>query len=163
MPNGIQRHNRPNDIHWNQGAPLPPYVAYEIPNLLQDRGDQGRSAQRTDLLCNDAQVRGSQTLKETLTVAGVSNDTEPPDDPRDEGSMPQAQPVEDLETVVLHENQLDRCVKIGTTLMAALQFEFIHFLRHHSELFAWSYDDMPGISPEFISHKLSISSTYKPI
>ncbi|XP_016649719.1 PREDICTED: uncharacterized protein LOC107881130 [Prunus mume] len=31
------------------------------------------------------------------------------------------------------------------------------------EVFAWSYDDMPGISPDVISHKLSISTAHKPV
>lgn len=62
--------------------------------------------------------------RETFTLARVLNSTEPPHDPRDEASMPEAQQAEDLETVVLHENQLDRCVKIGTTLTADLRSEF---------------------------------------
>lgn len=77
--------------------------------------------------------------------------------------MPQAQQAEDLETVVLNEDQPDRCIKISTTLTIALQSEFIQFLHHHSKVFAWPYNDMLGISPKVISHKLSISPTYKPV
>ncbi|XP_034203886.1 uncharacterized protein LOC117618428 [Prunus dulcis] len=57
----------------------------------------------------------------------------------------------------------DRQVRIGTRLTANLRTQFIDFLRHHSEVFAWSYEDMPGIAPDVISHKLTISSAYKPV
>ncbi|KAI5344001.1 hypothetical protein L3X38_011878 [Prunus dulcis] len=36
-------------------------------------------------------------------------------------------------------------------------------LRHHSEVFALSYNDMPGNSPDVICHKLNISPVYKPM
>lgn len=77
--------------------------------------------------------------------------------------MPQAQLVEDMETMILHENHRNQYVKIGTTLTARLRYEFIQFLRHHFEVFASSYDDMSGISPNVIYHKLSISHAYKPV
>ncbi|CAL9001139.1 unnamed protein product [Prunus brigantina] len=47
--------------------------------------------------------------------------------------MPQAQPAEDLGTVILNEDQPDRCMKISTGLTPALRSEFIQFLHHHSE------------------------------
>ncbi|CAL2239333.1 unnamed protein product [Prunus armeniaca] len=75
--------------------------------------------------------------RETLVVHGTQNSREPIDDPRNETPMPQAQPAEDLETVILNEDQPNRCVKIGS----ALTMEFIQSLHHHSEVFAWSYND----------------------
>ncbi|CAL2265760.1 unnamed protein product [Prunus armeniaca] len=65
--------------------------------------------------------------------------------------------------MTLNEEQPDRRVKIGTRLAPSLRAQFIDFLWHHSEVFAWSYEDMPDISPEVISHKLSISPAYKPV
>ncbi|CAL8995965.1 unnamed protein product [Prunus brigantina] len=96
-------------------------------------------------------------------LQGLPNGSGPIDDPREETPTPLAQPAEELETVVLNEEHPDRCVKIGTALDPDLRGLFIDFLRHHAEVFAWSYDDMPGISPDVISHKLSISPTCKPV
>ncbi|XP_008239189.1 PREDICTED: uncharacterized protein LOC103337802 [Prunus mume] len=74
-----------------------------------------------------------------------------------------AQPAEELETIILNEEFPDRWVKIGTNLDPDLRRQFVDFLRQHAEVFAWSYDDMPGISPDVISHKLSISPAHKPV
>ncbi|XP_021833952.1 uncharacterized protein LOC110773737 [Prunus avium] len=103
-----------------------------------------------------------QKQKETFTVPGLLNGNEPVDDPSEETPTPVAQPAGDLETVALDERQPDRCVRIGTMLNTTLRAEFIQFLRQNSEVFAWSYNDMPGISPDIISHKLSISPAFKP-
>ncbi|CAL8991628.1 unnamed protein product [Prunus brigantina] len=77
-------------------------------------------------------------------------------------ATPQAQPAEELETISLSDVQ-DRQVRIGTSLSPSLRSEFISFLRANSEVFAWFYDDMPGISPDVISHKLSIYPSFKPV
>ncbi|XP_020417849.1 uncharacterized protein LOC109948606 [Prunus persica] len=100
---------------------------------------------------------------ETMSVQGVLNGTGPVDDPRDESPTPHTQPVEELETITLSEEQPDRQVRIGTRLAPTLRTQFINFLRNHSEVFTWSYEDMPGIAPEVISHKLSVSPSYKPV
>ncbi|CAL8163017.1 unnamed protein product [Prunus armeniaca] len=100
---------------------------------------------------------------EAMTVQGLPNGNEPIDDPREETPTPVAQPAEELEIVVLNEDFPDRCVKISTSLDPDLRGQFIDFLRQQAEVFAWSYDDMPGISPDVISHKLSISTGHKPV
>ncbi|XP_021812766.1 uncharacterized protein LOC110755794 [Prunus avium] len=99
----------------------------------------------------------------TNVVVPNGRGADKPDDPRDEAVTPQAQPIEDLESVTLSEAQPDRQVRIGTTLSSALLADFIAFLRANTEVFAWSYNDMPGIAPSVISHKLSICPTFKPI
>ncbi|CAL9013591.1 unnamed protein product, partial [Prunus brigantina] len=98
-------------------------------------------------------IRGDQLSARTCYAIVLKSET----------PTPLAQPAEELETVVLNEEHPDRCVKIGTSLGSDLREQFIGFLRHHAEVFAWSYDDMPGISPDVISHRLSISPICKPV
>lgn len=59
----------------------------------------------------------SKPPKEELSVVSMLNHTGLPDDPMNQILIPQAQLIEDLEMVVLHENHPDQCVKIGTTRM----------------------------------------------
>lgn len=68
-----------------------------------------------------------------------------------------------METIVLNEKYSKRTMRICITLSGALWSEFIDFLHMHSKVFIWSYDDMPGISLEAISHPLSLSPTFKPM
>ncbi|KAM1781776.1 hypothetical protein ACFX11_040315 [Malus domestica] len=54
-------------------------------------------------------------------------------------------------------------VKIGTTLSPPIRLALISFLQQNTEVFAWSYEDMSGISPDIICHRLSIDSKTKPM
>ncbi|KAM1625002.1 hypothetical protein ACFX2K_023133 [Malus domestica] len=52
-------------------------------------------------------------------------------------------------------------VKIGTTLSPPIRLALISFLQENTEVFAWSYEDMPGICPDIIYHRLSIDPKTK--
>ncbi|KAM1431158.1 hypothetical protein ACFX2I_047142 [Malus domestica] len=86
-----------------------------------------------------------------------------PDDPRDDFFTQQAQPAEELENVSISKDYPDRMVKIGTTLSPFIRLALISFLQENTEVFAWSYMDMPGISPDIICHHLSIDPKTKPV
>ncbi|KAM1262378.1 hypothetical protein FF1_027548 [Malus domestica] len=54
-------------------------------------------------------------------------------------------------------------VKIGTTLSPLIRLALISFLQDNIKVFTWSYEDMPGISPDIICHRLSIDPKTKPV
>ncbi|KAM1104893.1 hypothetical protein ACFX13_013508 [Malus domestica] len=54
-------------------------------------------------------------------------------------------------------------VKIGITLSPPIRLVLISFLQENIEVFAWSYEDMSGISPDIICHRLSINPKTKPV
>ncbi|KAM1776045.1 hypothetical protein ACFX15_042039 [Malus domestica] len=85
-----------------------------------------------------------------------------PDDPRDDSFTQQAQPAEELKNVSMSKDHPNRMVKIGTTLSPLFRLSLISFLQENADVFAWSYKDMPGISPDIICHHLSIDPKTKP-
>ncbi|KAM1877788.1 hypothetical protein ACFX14_039846 [Malus domestica] len=86
-----------------------------------------------------------------------------PDDLRDDSFTQQAQPAEELEKVSISKDYPDHMVKIGTTLSPPIRLALISFLQENTEIFAWSYEDMPGISPDIFCHRLSIDPKTKPV
>ncbi|CAL8164127.1 unnamed protein product [Prunus armeniaca] len=89
--------------------------------------------------------------------------TKQPEDPRDEYVTQQAEPVEDLELVRLDDDILDRQVRNDTSLSQELCFDLVAFLRLNSKVFAWSYNNMPDISHDIISHRLSINPAVRTV
>ncbi|XP_077232461.1 uncharacterized protein LOC143869789 [Tasmannia lanceolata] len=73
------------------------------------------------------------------------------------------QPAENLVSIPLFENDEERLIKIGSTLGDSIREELVQFLRKNADIFAWTLDDMPGIDPKVIVHKLSVDPTCKPI
>ncbi|KAJ9535562.1 hypothetical protein OSB04_un001302 [Centaurea solstitialis] len=68
-----------------------------------------------------------------------------------------------LEEVVLDHKHPDRKVFVGATLTPDIKNSIISFLQEHSDCFAWSHEDMVGIDPNIISHKLNVDPTFKPV
>ena len=71
--------------------------------------------------------------------------------------------LEDLEEIQIDSDHPDCAVKIGTYLGPEVRNQLIKFLRAHKTTFAWSTDDMVGVDPNVISHKLNVNSTYRPV
>ena len=72
------------------------------------------------------------------------------------------EPLEKLEPVQLDDNP-EHLVYIGSKLVEDLRHLLIHFLKQNKDVFAWKQEDMGGIDPTIITHKLNVSSSFKPI
>ena len=71
--------------------------------------------------------------------------------------------IEALEIVELVEGEANKTTKIGTTLSLKMRTRLIRFLKENLDIFAWSREDMMGISPEVIQHKLNVNPERKPV
>ena len=52
---------------------------------------------------------------------------------------------------------------IGSKLAEDLRILLTHFLKHNKDVFAWKQEDMGGIDPVIITHRLNVSSSFKPV
>ena len=68
-----------------------------------------------------------------------------------------------LETVALVEDEINETTRIGTILSPEMRTRLIQFLKENLDVFTWSYEDMPGISPKIIQHKLNVNPERKPV
>ena len=74
-----------------------------------------------------------------------------------------AKPVEELEVVTLDESMLERTTRMGMLASQPIRQALILFLKMNQDVFAWSHDDMPGIDPSIIVHRLNVNPTSSPI
>ena len=82
-------------------------------------------------------------------------------DMRDEVST-QPAPSEELEPVQL-DDQPEHLVYIGSKLAKDIRSLLIHFLKRNKEVFAWKQEDMGGIDPAVITHRLNVDPSFKSI
>ena len=68
-----------------------------------------------------------------------------------------AEPVEELEEVVLDESRPGRTTRIGTLASPMIRQDLAGFLRMNQDVFAWSHEDMPRIDPSVIIHRLNVN------
>ena len=56
-----------------------------------------------------------------------------------------------------------RELKIGSPLSTNEKDNLIHLLRSYLDVFAWSYEDMPGLDPFIVQHHLPIFPHDEPV
>ena len=71
------------------------------------------------------------------------------------------EPSEELEPVQLDDNP-EHLTYIGSKLVEDLSHLLIHFLKQNKDVFVWKQEDMGGIDPAIISHRLNVSPSFKP-
>ena len=49
-------------------------------------------------------------------------------------------------------------VKIGASLEATVKRKVIELLKEYADVFAWSYQDMPGLDPRIVEHRLPLAN-----
>ena len=74
-----------------------------------------------------------------------------------------AKPTEALEDISLDEDDPGKSTRIGADLEGKIKKDLIHFLRENIDVFAWSHEDMSGIDPSVITHRMNIYPSSKPV
>ena len=74
-----------------------------------------------------------------------------------------AKPVEELEEVMLDELRPGRMTRMGTLASPMVRQDLASFLRMNQDVFAWSHEDMPGIDPSMIVHRLNVNPDSSPV
>ena len=71
-----------------------------------------------------------------------------------------AELVEELEEVNLDDAWPERTTRIGTLASWPVRQALTTFLKDNQDVFTWSHEDMPGIDPSIIVHKLNVSPSF---
>jgi hypothetical protein len=56
-----------------------------------------------------------------------------------------------------------RKLRVGAQLPADEKEKLVKFLRDHLDVFAWEHDEMPGIDPSIIEHRLNVDRNCRPV
>ncbi|XP_058746121.1 uncharacterized protein LOC131618991 [Vicia villosa] len=70
---------------------------------------------------------------------------------------------EPIETVNLGTEETRREVKIGASLNENVKEKLVGMLKEYSDIFAWSYEDMPGLDTDIVVHRLPLKENSPPV
>ena len=68
-----------------------------------------------------------------------------------------AESMEELEEVTLDDSRPERMTRVGTLASQPIRQALTTFLKENLDIFTWSHEDMPGIDPSVIVHRLNMS------
>nr|XP_023904505.1 uncharacterized protein LOC112016217 [Quercus suber] len=74
-----------------------------------------------------------------------------------------AEPVEELEEIILDESKPEQTTRIGTLASQPVRQALTAFLKRNQDIFAWSHEDKLGIDPSVMVHKLNVNLASPPI
>ena len=74
-----------------------------------------------------------------------------------------AEPIEELEEVMLDESRPGRTTRMGTLASPMVRQDLASFLRMNQDVFAWSHEDMLEIDPSVIVHRLNVNPDSSPV
>ena len=74
-----------------------------------------------------------------------------------------AEPTEVLEDIFLDENNHKRCTRVGADLEEKIKQDLVQFLKRNIDVFAWSHENIPGLDPSVITHRLNVCPSSKPV
>ena len=84
-------------------------------------------------------------------------------DSQDEEKIVRAEVIEELLSIALDDQILEKQVKVSSRLSPEETSELTKTLRLNADVFAWSTIDMPEISSEIIIHRLNVSLSCRPV
>ena len=68
-----------------------------------------------------------------------------------------------MDTVNLGTEDDKRDVKVGANLEPSVKERLIQLLHEYVEVFAWLYEDMPGLDADIVVHRLPTREDYPPV
>jgi hypothetical protein len=71
--------------------------------------------------------------------------------------------AEEHETINMGNDQSKKELKIGTLITPKQRVELIAILHEYTDVFAWSYEDMPGLNTNIVVHKIPLKEGCKPV
>ncbi|XP_012835110.1 PREDICTED: uncharacterized protein LOC105955856 [Erythranthe guttata] len=71
--------------------------------------------------------------------------------------------VEELKSVELIPGNQDKLLRVGTNLEPEAETRLVEFLRKNGDVFAWRAEDLEGIPPSKIVHRLDVDPKLKPV
>ena len=72
-------------------------------------------------------------------------------------------PIEKLEEIPFDDSKPDQTTQIGTLASLEICQALTPFLKDNRDVFTWSHEDMPGIDPSVMVHRLNVSPFFPPI
>ena len=77
---------------------------------------------------------------------------------------PKISTKEKLEVINLsYGPNVHRPVSISASLSVEERMHLVEFLKEYQDVFAWQYDEMPGIDPKLVAHSLNVEPGTRPV
>ena len=98
------------------------------------------------------------------TRSGHNSDEGSMEEPQEEVDYQPSLATKDLEVINLSDNpETQRPISISASLSAKKRTSLVKLLKEYQDVFAWQYDEMPGLDPGLVAHALNMEPRTRPV
>ncbi|XP_028108109.1 uncharacterized protein LOC114306980 [Camellia sinensis] len=161
----IQATERPFEIHEAHYSDAIYFTKLAVEETLTTSKPRGVKIPRWEDIKDDKEPR-------TESITDSESKEEPPDNdivikpkvaPECMQDGPKPQPEQLIEIDLSDGQDAQRPVFISSSLSLERQEQLLKLISRYSDVFAWSYKEMPGLDPDLVSHYLDVFPNSKPI
>ncbi|XP_057976008.1 uncharacterized protein LOC131163438 [Malania oleifera] len=139
------------------GAEIQNWTSFDYPIHFMDRENNHTSIQEPEIDVNfENLILEAEIEEETDLSPEMQRMLKSDEKPTLTSSDPTV-------TINLGTNEEPKEVKIGALLGGKERCEMINLLKEYQDVFAWSYQDMPGLDTDLVTHKIPIYPDSKPV
>ena len=135
----------PNGVRYMQGK------QHLVRHCYQDAVKMGAKGKKVNVI--------SGSSPRPTSEKGVNHDL----DPRKVDCDKATGPMEEFKNITVSEVDEEKCLKLGKNLAPEVKSQLTNFLKSNLDVFAWNHEDMVGIAPEVMWHRLNVNPNYKPM
>ena len=104
------------------------------------------------------------TLQPSCLTVNEASVPESADTAEPVAADPKISAKEELEVIDLSSDlSVNKPVSISTSLSVEERMHLVELLKEYQDVFAWQYDEMPGIDPKLVAHSLNVEPGTKPV
>ena len=134
--------------------PLPILIHVHVTLIRYRSNNESREGTNTGNPTVDFEQEASQTEDEEDKDVGLPPELEGIIAQEDREMRPHR---EETELVDLSTSSEKKEVKVGTGIIALIREELVALLKDYQNVFAWTYQDMPGLNYDIVQHKLPLN------
>ncbi|XP_057803551.1 uncharacterized protein LOC131018872 [Salvia miltiorrhiza] len=158
LPEQRSRSRQSSEIDKGQSSEIDKYQSNEVDELPEQRSRSCQSSEIDKGQCSgvtEVPERKSKSMRCQTEHCNRATQTKRP------CSLIEEETVE-IDEIQINASFSDHKVWIGAQLEPELREKLINFLSDYYDCFAWSHEDMTGIDPSIIVHRLQVTPGYPP-
>uniref|UniRef100_A0A2N9IB95 RNA-directed DNA polymerase n=1 Tax=Fagus sylvatica TaxID=28930 RepID=A0A2N9IB95_FAGSY len=117
-----------------------------------------------DLLEQKKKRKAEASTSKSQPQLNEASVPEPADAAEPVAADPKISAEEELEVINLSSDpDVNRPVSISASLSVEERMHLVELLKEYQDVFAWQYDEMPGIDPKLVAHSLNVEPGTRPV
>uniref|UniRef100_A0A2N9HCW8 Integrase catalytic domain-containing protein n=1 Tax=Fagus sylvatica TaxID=28930 RepID=A0A2N9HCW8_FAGSY len=153
-----------SESHFEEIKDAPEADLRDLLERKKKRKTDASASKRANYPQQEAPEPGERILQPSCLTVNATDVSESADTAEPVTADPTISAKEELEVINLSSDpNVHRPVSISASLSVEERMHLVELLKEYQDVFAWQYDEMPGIDPKLVAHSLNVEPGTRPV